>query len=83
MANLREETLNTYLASLLDRYDGIRATPEIRDGSEAIDITVTHSNATAVIPILIEAKIGDSVANRRTKFYIGKVRNPVESIQNR
>ena len=65
MANLREETLNTYLATLLDQYDGICATPEIRDGREAIDITVTHSNATAAIPILIEAKIGDSAANRR------------------
>ena len=65
MANLREEILNAYLASLLDQYDGIRATSEIRDGSEAIDITVTHSNATAAIPILIEAKIGDSDANRR------------------
>ena len=73
MANLREETLNTYLATLLDQYDGICATPEIRDGREAIDITVTHSNATAAIPILIEAKIGDSPANRRQSRPTGAV----------
>ena len=66
MANLREETLNTYLALLLDQYDGISATAEIRSPRiEAIDITVTHRNATAAIPILIEAKIGDSTSNRR------------------
>ena len=56
MANLREETLNTYLALLLDRYDGISATAENRSGNQAIDITVTHESATAAIPIFIEAK---------------------------
>ena len=65
MANLREETLNTYLALLLDQYDGISATAERRSAGEAIDITVTHRNATTAIPILIEAKIGDSPSNRR------------------
>ena len=65
MANLREETLNTYLALLLDRYDGISATAENRSGNQAIDITVTHESATAAIPIFIEAKIGDTPSNRR------------------
>ena len=76
MANLREETLNTYLALLLDEYDGISATAEMRSASEsataemrsaseAIDITVIHRNATTAIPILIEAKIGDSRSNRQ------------------
>ena len=30
MAHIREETLNTYLALLLDSYEGITATPEKR-----------------------------------------------------
>ncbi len=65
MANLREETLNTHLALLLDQYDGISATAERRSGQQAIDITVTHEHATAAIPIFIEAKVGDSPSKRR------------------
>ena len=65
MAHLREETLNTYLALLLDGYKGITATAERRSSTEAVDITVVHGNAAAPIPILIEAKIGDTPAKRR------------------
>ena len=65
MPNLREEVLNSYLGLLLDRYDGISATTEMRSSTSAIDITVTHSGVPAPVPILIEAKIGDSPANRR------------------
>ena len=65
MAHLREETLNTYLALLLDGYKGITATAERRSSTEAVDITVVHGNAAASIPILIEAKIGDTPAKRR------------------
>lgn len=66
MANLREETLNTYLALLLDQYDGISAIAENRSGQQAIDITVTHESATDAIPIFMEAKIGDSPSHRRS-----------------
>ena len=65
MAHLREETLNTYLALLLDGYKGITATAERRSSTEAVDITVVHGNAAAPIPILIEAKTGDTPAKRR------------------
>ena len=65
MANLREESLNTYLALLLDRYDGIHAAPERRKALEAIDITVVHADMADPVPILIEAKIGDTPAKRR------------------
>ena len=65
MAHLREETLNTYLALLLEGYKGITATAERRSSTEAVDITVVHENAAAPIPILIEAKIGDTPAKRR------------------
>ena len=65
MPHLREEVLNSYLGLLLDRYDGISATTEMRSSTSAIDITVTHSGVPAPVPILIEAKIGDSPANRR------------------
>ena len=65
MAHLREETLNTYLALLLDGYQGITATAERRSSTEAIDITVVHGNAAAPISILIEAKIGDTPSKRR------------------
>ena len=65
MAHLREEVLNAYLGLLLDRYDGISATTEIRTPSHAIDITVTHSSVPAPVPILIEAKIGDTPSRRR------------------
>ena len=66
MANLREETLNSYLALLLDQYDGISAIAENRSGQQAIDITVTHESATDAIPIFMEAKIGDSSSHRRS-----------------
>ena len=59
MAHLREETLNTYLALLVDGYEGITATAERRSSTEAIDITVVHGTAVAPIPILVEAKIGE------------------------
>ena len=65
MAHLREETLNTYLALLLDSYEGITATPEKRSSTEAIDITVVHGTAVEPIPILVEAKIGKTPSKRR------------------
>ena len=65
MAHLREETLNTYLALLLDNYEGITATAERRSSTEAIDITVVHGTAVAPIPILVEAKIGKTPSKRR------------------
>ena len=65
MAHLREETLNTYLALLLDSYEGITATPERRSSTEAIDITVVHGTAVEPIPILVEAKIGKTPSKRR------------------
>ena len=65
MAHLREETLNTYLALLLDGYKGITATAERRSSTEAVDITVVHGSAAAPISILIEAKIGDTPSKRR------------------
>ena len=65
MAHLREETLNTYLALLLDSYEGITATAERRSSTEAIDITIVHGTAVAPIPILVEAKIGNTPSKRR------------------
>ena len=65
MANIREEALNTYLALLLEEYEGITARPEVRSSHAAVDITVTHSRASTAIPILIEAKIGNTPAKRR------------------
>ena len=65
MAHIREETLNTYLALLLDSYEGITATAEKRSSTEAIDITVVHGAAVEPIPILVEAKIGDTPSKRR------------------
>ena len=65
MPHLREETLNTHLALLLDRYEGISATAESRSSTGAIDITVVHGSALAPVPIFIEAKIGDTPAKRR------------------
>ncbi len=65
MPNLREETLNTYLALLLEDYEGINATAEIRGSTDAIDITVTQDGTTPSIKIFVEAKIGDTKAKRR------------------
>ena len=65
MAHLREETLNTYLALLLDGYEGITATAERRSSTEAIDITVVHGTTVEPIPILVEAKIGNTPSKRR------------------
>ena len=65
MPHLREETLNSHLALLLDRHEGISATAESRSGTGAIDITVVHGSALAPVPIFIEANIGDTSANRR------------------
>lgn len=65
MPHLREEVLNSYLGLLLDSFDGISATTEMRTSRSAIDITVTHSGVPDPVPILVEAKIGDSPANRR------------------
>lgn len=64
MPNLREETLNAYLALLLEDYDGINAAAEVRGSAEAIDITVTQEGPTPSIEILLEAKIGDTKAKR-------------------
>lgn len=66
MAHLREETLNTYLALLLDSYEGITATAERRSSTEAIDVTVVHGSAAAPVPIFVEAKIGDTPSKRRS-----------------
>ena len=65
MAHLREETLNTYLALLLDSQEGIAATAERRVSAEAIDITVAHEASAAPVPILIEAKIGQTPAKQK------------------
>ena len=65
MAHLREETLNTYLALLLDNYEGIEATAERRSQTEAIDITVVHGTDATPIPTLVEAKIGTTPSKRR------------------
>ena len=65
MAALREEVLNSYLSLLLCEYDGISAIAERRSAGEAIDITVTHENVPAPVPILVEAKIGKTPAKRR------------------
>ncbi len=65
MAKLREESLNTLLAQLLDGHDGLTATPEARSGGAAIDITARHAGAARPAPILMEAKTGDTAANRR------------------
>ena len=65
MEHLREETLNSYLALLLDSYENITATAEKRSSTEAIDITVVHETAVAPIPILIEAKIGNTSSKRQ------------------
>ena len=65
MANLREESLNSFLALLLDQYDGIHVAPERRDAAAAVDITVVHAAAADPVPILIEAKIGDTPSKRR------------------
>ena len=64
MAHLREETLNTYLSLLLDSYEDITAIAERRSSTEAIDITVVHGTAVAPIPILVEAKIGNTPSKR-------------------
>ena len=65
MANLREESLNSFLALRLDQYDGIHVAPERRDAGAAVDVTVVHAGAADPVPILIEAKIGDTPAKRR------------------
>lgn len=65
MANYREEALNIWLAGLLGEHEGLEAKPEARTGSSAIDISATVEGAAEPIPILMEAKIGDTPANRR------------------
>ena len=65
MPHLREETLNTYLALLLDKNDGISATPEMRSSKGAVDITVKHDVVASPVPIFIEAKIGKTLMKRR------------------
>ena len=65
MPNLREETLNTNLALLLDDYDGINAATEIRGSADAIEFTVPQEGTTPSVKIFLEAKIGDTRAKRR------------------
>lgn len=65
VAHVREETLNSYLAEVLDGFSDISAAAEQRVGPEAIDVTVVHSGASDPVPILIEAKIGDSDGKRK------------------
>ena len=65
MPHLREETLNTYLALLLDKIEGISATPEMRSSKAAVDITVEHDVVALPVPIFIEAKIGNTLMKRR------------------
>ena len=65
MAAIREESLNSYLALLLDDYQQISAVAELRSGAQAIDLTVTHVGFTASLRIFIEAKIGTTSHKRR------------------
>ncbi len=65
MAHVREESINTLLASMLDGQEGISAIAESRSSDEAIDITVRHDGVAEPVPILIEAKFGDTPAKRR------------------
>ena len=65
MSNLREETLNTCLALLLEDYDGINAAAEVRGAADAIDITVPQEGTTPSVKIFLEAQIGDTRAKRR------------------
>ena len=65
MAHLQEESLNSYLALLLDEHEGIDVAAERRSPGEAIDITVMPVGTAAPLPILIEAKIGDTPTKRR------------------
>ena len=57
---------------MLDSYDGIAATAEIRSPTEAIDITVVHG--ISAVPILIEAKIGNTPSKRRAAVLQAKSR---------
>ena len=74
MANLREESLNGFLALLLDQYDGIHVAPERRDEGGAVDITVDPAGTRYPVPILIEAKIGDTPSMRREAAKQARVR---------
>ncbi len=65
MLHVREESINTLLAFMLDGQEGISATAESRSSDEAIDITVRHDGVAEPVPILIEAKFGDTPAKRR------------------
>lgn len=65
MANLREESLNGFLALLLDQYEGIRVAPERREDSAVGDLTLVPAGTKDSVPILIEAKIGDTPSKRR------------------
>lgn len=65
MPTIREETLNSHLALLFHRYEGISATAERRSRTKAIDISVQHAGSTAELRILIEAKIGTTPSKRR------------------
>ena len=50
---------------MLDGQEGISAIAESRSSDEAIDITVRHDGVAEPVPILIEAKFGDTPAKRR------------------
>ncbi len=63
--HIREESINTLLALILDARDGISAMPESRSSGAAIDLTVRHDGVAEPVPILIEAKFGDTPAKRR------------------
>ena len=65
MVNLQEEALNKCLALLLDRCEGIDVTAKGGSLAEAIDISVNPAGAAAPVPILIEAKLGNTPGTRR------------------
>ena len=64
MANLREESLNSLLALLLELYEGIDVAPDRTDASTAMDITVVRAGAADTVPHFTQAKAGDRPSRR-------------------
>lgn len=62
MANLREESLNSFLALRLDQYDGIHVAPQRHGAGAAMNITVIDPRAADSTPILVEAEIGEAAS---------------------
>ena len=65
MANLREESLNSFLTPPLDHCDSIHVDPERRDAGAAMDIAVFHAGAADTVPNFAAAKTGDTHSKRR------------------